>query len=258
MESQASRKRRQNSNVNYETFFESSESESVTSNESEPETMSDLVNLTEENAEESQASSSKKKRASEHGSSSDITTNSRKKTKPIWNFFRKTARNKSKCTLCGLNIVATHFNCFRHIRRKHPKELESLQTETSRAKATAELAKVNNVRKIRVKINSAILLKSCVGLVTEDALPFRVFDSKNMRNITNPIVEGLEQQTGEKHKKINARNVRELVKKSAAQIRESIKTQMQNQIVCLKIDGATRHNKTVFGISVQYCKNEQV
>jgi hypothetical protein len=220
MTSQDSRKRLRKSNANYEAFFASDES----SLEGEDQ---EVLDSDEELSSDKQGHSSKKRRG-ENASSSEIEiAGSSKNTKPVWQFYKKMTDKHLKCKLCGLKLVSTHFNCLRHLKRKHPQELSVVETETSRGKTVKDIARMTKIKKIRVKINSAILLKSCVGLVTEDALSFRVFDSKNMRNITDPIIEGIEQLTGEKHQKINARNVRELVKKSAAQSFIKIQETMQ-------------------------------
>lgn len=103
-------------------------------------------------------------------------------------------------------------------------------------------------------MNKNKLMRAAVGLLTEDNLPIKIFNSPNMRALMDPYCEALSQKEGSRFV-INSKNVRSGVLKCASNIRKALTKKLEGKILSLKIDSATRGFRTIFGINVQFREN---
>ncbi|XP_034476696.1 uncharacterized protein LOC117783377 [Drosophila innubila] len=77
---------------------------------------------------------------------------------------------------------------------------------------------------------------ACIDLVTAAKVPLAVLDSKGFKTLTAQIFSGLDMIVDEKYRQIKC------------EIGERIK----NRILCLKMDTATRCNRGILGVNVQF------
>lgn len=118
-------------------------------------------------------------------------------------------------------------------------------------------SKLLRKRKIKVEVNKKELLRSYIGLVTEDCIPFNVLNSPNLKNFIDPICEGLKAADG-KTMCLNAANCKKTLETVANNIRNDIASEVKNRLLSIKIDSATRLCRNIFGVSVQYVSEIQI
>lgn len=166
------------------------------------------------------------------------------------NFFRIIeGGNKSECVKCGKILSRKKIsNWKRHyalIHKQDINEKEILSDEDS-PQTSAKKIKCNN------RMDKNEFLKCCVGLVTAKNLPFRIFDD---RKYFKPLISQWEQKF---QTNINSRNIVSLLESFNANIREEIKRRVSNKMISLKVDIATRMDKSILGINIQYIKDFKI
>jgi len=174
----------------------------------------------------------------------------------VWEYFEiQDKSGKAICNICKLSMKSDRtFNLKTHLQKLHKinfKKDDESPTSTPTSSITARK------QNIRVNINKKTLLRSYIGLVTEDCLPFNVLNFENLRNIVDPICEGLNEKLG-KRMTLNAQNCKKSLKDVAENIRNSMKDEMKNRLLSLKIDSASRLSRNIFGISAQFVKDDAV
>lgn len=73
--------------------------------------------------------------------------------------------------------------------------------------------------------------------------------------LLDPILDGLRQAGEEDVPEINRQNVRMDICKEAEELREKIRNEVKGKLVCLKLDTATRMNRKILCINIQYTHN---
>jgi len=104
---------------------------------------------------------------------------------------------------------------------------------------------------INIKISHDKLLSACTELVTVNGRPFSSLEDTGFKKILNPILDGFGNSFS-----IDKRNVRANVIETAITVRNNLKSLVKNRILSLKIDGATRKDKSILGINVQFMSKE--
>lgn len=97
---------------------------------------------------------------------------------------------------------------------------------------------------------------SCVELVTVNSNPFSILSSSGFRNALKNQLH--EYQLAGSALNLSDRNVYEIKSKiheTAAKIREIIASEAKNKVIALMVDSATRNNRSIFGINIQYRHN---
>lgn len=100
---------------------------------------------------------------------------------------------------------------------------------------------------INIKISHVKLLSACTELVTVNGRLFSIPEDTGFKKIFNPILDGFENSFS-----IDKRNVRKNVIETAISVRNNLKSLVKNCILSLKIDGATRKDKSILGINVRF------
>jgi len=106
-------------------------------------------------------------------------------------------------------------------------------------------------------MNKKQLIRSYIGLVTEDSIPFNVLNSNNMRNILKPICDGFKATDG-KSFCLNASNCKKTLEIVANNLRKDMKDELKNKLLSLKIDSASRLCRNIFGISAQFISELEI
>lgn len=90
------------------------------------------------------------------------------------------------------------------------------------------------------------MLRTAVGLICEDLLPFSIMNSNNIRRITTPICEEISAKRNNSFT-LNSTNTRQFVINCASHFRDIIKNELKNNLINLKIDQGSRLERSIFG-----------
>lgn len=169
--------------------------------------------------------------------------------KDILEYFEESEiPNKVMCKICKklLNNLRI-YNLKTHLVIMHKIEFNNVDKPKTKSK----------VIKTKVKINKLEVIRSYVGLVTENGLPFEILNSENMRKLLKPISDSIN-CGDEKLFCLNADNAKKLLKAAVTKLRSLITLELKNKLFSIKIDSGTRLERSIFGISVQYCKDGDI
>lgn len=117
----------------------------------------------------------------------------------VWKHFQNKAdEGLAMCTICKASLKNNRLsNLKSHLLKQHKINFK-LSLENCETSSTSSSIKTIRKKKIKIEVNKKELLRSYIGLVTEDSIPFNVLNSQNMRNIVDPICEGLKAAGGKK------------------------------------------------------------
>lgn len=114
------------------------------------------------------------------------------------------------------------------------------------------IAKTRNVYLSYKQIEDA-----CVALVTRDGRPFSAVEDDGFKMILQPLLTSLD--TSDRSKKVmNRRKIRNIVIERAKTLRGKIAEKVSGNLISLKVDCATRHNKSFMGVNIQFRKNQNL
>lgn len=149
--------------------------------------------------------------------------------------------DKSKCNICDTLLKGTHItNLRRHLMVKHRNVFENTDRE-SNAQNEVERKKV----KISYEINNKDFIASIVKIVTSDGRPFVHLDSEGFRDIVSPIYNALSIAP------ITSHNIMDFVRAKEQSIKAEIKNLVKGNLVALKIDVASRMDRSILGVNLQ-------
>ncbi|XP_017468590.1 PREDICTED: uncharacterized protein LOC108360700 [Rhagoletis zephyria] len=149
--------------------------------------------------------------------------------------------NVSLCKICKTKLAGQHStNLRRHIETKHKSFLNHLTPTVEKNEPPK--------KKIRIsyEIDAESFESSLVKIITKDGQPLSQLDSEGFREIVNPIFKALNMNS------INSHNVMELVNKRVVEMKKFIKKVVEKKLVSIKIDTATRFDRSILGINLQY------
>lgn len=105
---------------------------------------------------------------------------------------------------------------------------------------------------VTIEMDKNKLIDALVELTTCNGRPFAAVEDSGLRKIIDPILEAMKIQQGV-NVTVNRRNIRHYIHEEAERLREKIKTEVQNKMICLKMDAATRMDRSLLGINIQFC-----
>lgn len=97
------------------------------------------------------------------------------------------------------------------------------------------------------------LINACIELVTKNGRPLNIFTDSGFKKLIQLILRTINPPIA-----INENSIREAIIHKAIEIRNEIKEEIGNKLVCLKIDGATRHGRSFIGVNIQYILNRKI
>lgn len=155
---------------------------------------------------------------------------------------------KIECITCGKKLSAINkHNIVRHYKAVHKLDI-NIGKRFEQLDSTEPLAKKNKLT-VKIDIDKNEFLKCCVGLVAVKNMPFRIFDDREFfKTLIKPYEHAF--QTN-----LNSKNIVTLLESSTFDIKDILKKRFKNQMVSLKIDIATRMERCILGINVQYIKD---
>lgn len=162
------------------------------------------------------------------------------------------SENKIQCVECGKKLSgANKNNLKRHYKLVHNKEIE---LGKKRGNSDEDLPDSFKKPKKSIKINMDRnqFLKCCVGLVSVKNMPFRAFDDEEfLKPILSPYEETFQLN-------LNSRNIVKVLESASLKIQEKIKNTVKNKMISLKIDIASRMERHILGINIQYIENSKI
>ncbi|KAH7945724.1 hypothetical protein HPB49_014717 [Dermacentor silvarum] len=103
---------------------------------------------------------------------------------------------------------------------------------------------------VSLEITEDSIMNSCVELVTRNGRPFWLIDDSGFRKIIDPVLKALSAKRA-----ITAETVKDKVQEQAKCKREEISQTLRKRMFSLKIDCASRLDRALLGINVQYAEN---
>ena len=104
---------------------------------------------------------------------------------------------------------------------------------------------------IKINMSDKIFIDACVKLVTVNARPFSIFDDSGMKDIIDPIMNAIKVT-------VNRTNIKDYVRNKATEIKNTIKSEIHNKLISIKIESATRLGRSIIGINAQYIQNQKI
>uniref|UniRef100_A0A0A1WM76 Zinc finger BED domain-containing protein 4 n=1 Tax=Zeugodacus cucurbitae TaxID=28588 RepID=A0A0A1WM76_ZEUCU len=180
-----------------------------------------------------------------------------KKTFNALIYYEENDNNRMKCKTCSRVLKKDRvFNLKKHLLLHGIRPVQ--KENNSDSKKNMKHSKKNmKHQQIKVQISKKNLVRSYIGLVTEDGFPFDVLDSNNMRNIIDPICQGLKDKSG-KNFILNGSKCKAVLEQVAANIKLEIHEECKNRLISLKIDSATGLDPNIFGISAQFISKNEI
>nr|XP_012151014.1 PREDICTED: uncharacterized protein LOC105663859 [Megachile rotundata] len=134
--------------------------------------------------------------------------------------------------------------------------------ETSHAAAENQ-GRISRKRKtskepvIAIAMDKDRVIDALVEMTTVNGRPYSAVEDSGLRKILNPILYALRTQHGI-NTSINRHNIRDFVHYEAVQLKEKVKNEIEGRMLCLKLDSATRLDRSLLGINIQFCKNGRI
>lgn len=155
-------------------------------------------------------------------------------------FQHESPTGKMICRFCTAHTAfANHeSNLKRHIAIHHPIEAaqNGIKIKTVSEEPPAKRAK---------RLSKTGFIKGCVEYIVMQLTPYSFFNTETTRELFNI-------HTSHFDITINASNVAKCVQQTADEIRKIIKIELQDKLVSIKLDIASRYNKSVLGVNVQF------
>jgi hypothetical protein len=170
---------------------------------------------------------------------------------------------KSKCLL--LNCQSTFSgkvisNLKRHLMSSHKGILsESNQQNAHQLPASSSVSSDisnnsvsisinNNRKKVKVCIEPHNYIKGCIKLIAENNISYNTFNSEGFRLISTPIDSAI-------GRTMNSDNLSKIMADTSNNIRSQISAELKLRLVCLKVDAATKHQRSILGVNAQFLDN---
>ena len=172
----------------------------------------------------------------------------KRRSHPVFEHFRfDESSNVSICLICHKSKAGQHAgNLIAHM-RIHTNESKVLNEEIEQWKTKTDDSTPAKKNLIKVDITFEQLKSSCVELCTKNGRPFKLLEDSGFKKIVDPILRGLQVPHT-----MNASNIAIAIDKFANQYREQIKLEMKNKMLSIKLDIATKMNRSMLGVNVQY------
>lgn len=154
---------------------------------------------------------------------------------------------KSTCTVVAITNKK-RLMLIRHFRMKHP-EAALLKGLFKNPETVPK--KRRTIAKRPIAIDRQLFLEAILKLISFHNMPLSSLDWEGLKQLLDPIAESL-------NLKVNRSNIKDHLSAAAEKIRIAMKEEMKDKLICLKIDSASRHGRSVLGINVQYCSSDVV
>ncbi|KAL9701149.1 hypothetical protein quinque_004590 [Culex quinquefasciatus] len=155
---------------------------------------------------------------------------------------------EAQCNICKtINKSRRNFSYKRHYLNFHRKEAIELGLINEEDAIGPE----PKVKKTKVRMDQATYEKSVVDLVSVHGLSLRTLNSPAMRCLMNPYEEALNIPA------INSVSVKPMLSDIAGEVKSKIIREVTGKFICLKLDIATRLDRDMLGINIQFMKRKK-
>ncbi|KAJ8719720.1 hypothetical protein PYW08_011895 [Mythimna loreyi] len=164
----------------------------------------------------------------------------RKKQNHVYKYFNVNKTTlKSKCLVCNkdLNSISGS-NLMKHL-KIHKTEFEEVST-----------LNINQKEAFQKSHNSEILIKECTSLVTIHCRPLALLDDEAFQNILAMIPDC--------NVKIGSRKIRDCLIETAGTLRIEMAKELQDKLICIKVDIASLSLRSFMGINAQYLEQGNI
>lgn len=139
-------------------------------------------------------------------------------------------------------------NFIRHFRKKHP---EASNKSGLLKDDDVPEKKPRIVAKRMVAMDRPLFIESIIKLVTYHHLPLACVEWEGLKQLIDPLAAAVEVT-------INRNTLKSHLQGITVEIRKALAQEMRFKLVSLKIDSASRLNRSVLGINVQYALKGKV
>ncbi|XP_023243810.1 uncharacterized protein LOC111641809 [Centruroides sculpturatus] len=170
------------------------------------------------------------------------------------------AENKNKCKICDFSMTGDHAsNLERHLKRYHLKEFEEIQQMKKRklnernepnlieSKSQETTKSTANSNYLYVKLERKTLIDACVELITVNGCSLELLEYSGFRKIINPLIEAIGDNFS-----ITLDSIRQMIPDMASKIKSHLIDKIHKKIISLKLDIATKSDRSVLGVNVQF------
>lgn len=170
-------------------------------------------------------------------------------------------KNESKCKInnCG-KVLKGNFvwNLRRHVIKRHNEIAQLINlsnNDTSTTESECVLINFSPCKKsnknVKMVYNSKYIKKACVSMCTKRGIPFSIFDIPEMKYFLDPYFEKY-------NVTVNAHNIVDFISEAAIKIKDIIKSELKNRIICIKVDAASRGDRKVLGVNCQFVRDGEL
>lgn len=135
----------------------------------------------------------------------------------------------------------------KHLKRAHPQIAEKIKQNKHSVEITEKPVK------IEILMSPAQLWKSVMQLIVLSAIPFTILHSEGFKGLIDPILDGFK-NIGNTIA-MNIPNIQLHINSEARKLKDRIKDEVKNKMLCLMLDIGSRHNRSIFGINVAFWSN---
>lgn len=186
------------------------------------------------------------------------------KKHPVYNVFEIDSQDRSefKCTECNFISISGHpENLMRHFQRKHPATYEKLDQkrksniskQQNKQNVLDKMIKSKPSKNVSINITSMDIKDACVEMITLNGRPLCLVEDSGFRKIIDPILAALKPPIT-----INVENIRREIFKKAKDLKDAISKELKYRIFSIKMDTATRMDRSILGVNVQYIVGDKI
>lgn len=106
-------------------------------------------------------------------------------------------------------------------------------------------------RDLKVSLDEATVRRGCIEMVSVHAMPLKLLDYEGFKRILDPITAAL-------NITISSRTIPTDIKSVANQIKAAITKKISDRLICLKMDIASRHGRSVLGVNCQIINDGKI
>ena len=156
------------------------------------------------------------------------------------------------------HVKRLHNECYKKFKEKQSMALlnqsKSINKTPAKSNSSSQMSLTKTFFKtVEVNIDAQIVKQACLELVTVNGRPFKIIDDSGFRKVLDPLLKALCKNGCQLC--INAENICEEIHTLADNLRKKIKNEVLGKFLSLKIDIATRIDRAILGVNLQFIKN---
>lgn len=181
----------------------------------------------------------------------------KRKLHPVYQYFTfEESTNSSTCAVCGKSKAGRHAGNLKNHLQSHKHEFNELEAKILEWKDNDnEKDDISAPKKKPITVNLSFddIKSACVELCSVNGRPFKLMEDSGFRKIIDPLLRGLKE-----HRTINSSNIASSIAELATKYRMQIKSEMSNKLISIKLDVATKLNRSMLGVNAQYVHESKI